>query len=112
MYIYIYIYVPTLSSASTYDRLAVSPRKQLQGKTSTPQSHSPTLSSQLARESLGSINFKGLTFLSELGDRLTAATDEPQGSIIPVPANINPYIQRFNAVSFQRTFIQPEDVEF
>ena len=32
----------------------------------------------LAIEALGPINFKGLKLLSELGDRLTAATDDPR----------------------------------
>ena len=32
----------------------------------------------LAIETLGSVNFKGLKFLSELGNQLTAATDDPR----------------------------------
>ena len=48
---------------------------------------------------LDSINFKELKFLSEFGDRLTAAAYDPQSSIIPVPENINPH------TAFQRCLL-------
>ena len=65
----------------------------------------------LAIETLGPINFKRLKFLSELSDRLTAATDDPiEASFLFKRMSI--LIQRFNAVCFQGTFTQPEEVEF
>ena len=65
----------------------------------------------LAIETLGPINFKGLQFLSELSDRLTAATDEPREASF-LFQRISILIQHFNAVCFQGTFTQPEEVEF
>ena len=53
----------------------------------------------LATETLGPINFKGLKFLSELGDRLTAATDDPREASF-LFKRISILIQRFNAVFF------------
>ena len=65
----------------------------------------------LAIETLGAINFKGLTFLSELVDRLTAATGDPREASF-LFHRISILKQRFNAVCFQGTFTQPEKVEF
>ena len=65
----------------------------------------------LAIETLDPINFKGLKFLSELGDRLTAVTDDPREALF-LFQRISILIQRFNAVCFQGTFTQPEKVEF
>ena len=65
----------------------------------------------LAIETLGPINFKGLKFFSELGDRLTAATDDLREASF-LFQRISILIQRFNAVCFQETFTQPEEVEF
>ena len=53
----------------------------------------------LAIETLGQINFKGLKFLSEFGDRLTAATDDHREASLPFQS-ISILIQRFNAVCF------------
>ena len=54
----------------------------------------------LAVETLGSINFKGLKFLSELGDRLISATDDLRDLSFPIK-RISILIQRFNSVCFQ-----------
>ena len=61
-------------------------------------------------ETLGPINFKGLKFLSELGDRLTATTDDLREASF-LFQRISNLIQRFNAVCFQGIFTQPEQVE-
>ena len=65
----------------------------------------------LTMDTLGPINFKGLKFLSELCIRLTAATDDPREASF-LFQRISILIQRFNAVCFQGTFTQPEEVEF
>ena len=65
----------------------------------------------LAIEIIGPINFKGLKFLSEFRDRLTAATDDPREAAF-LFQRISILIQRFNAVCFQLTFTQPEEDEF
>ena len=65
----------------------------------------------LAIETLGQINFKGLKFLSEFGDRLTAATDDHREALF-LFQRISILVQRFNAVCFQGTYTQPKEVEF
>ena len=65
----------------------------------------------LAIETLGPINFKWLKFLSELGDRLTASTDDPRETSFLFQW-ISILIQCFSAVCFQGTFTQPEEVEY
>ena len=66
----------------------------------------------LAIETLGPpINCKGLKLISELSDRLTAATDDPREASF-LFQRISIIIQRFNAVCFQGTFTQHEEVEF
>ena len=65
----------------------------------------------LAIETLGPINFKGLKFLSESGDHLTAATDDPREASF-LFQQISILIQRFNAVCFQGTLTQLEGVEY
>ena len=64
----------------------------------------------LAIVTLGPINFKGLKFLCELGDRLTAATDDPREASFLFQRISS--VQCFNTVCFQVTFTQPDNVEF
>ena len=57
----------------------------------------------IAMESLGSIGTKALTFLRELGRRLTRATDDPRETMF-LFQRLSVAIQRFNAVCVAGTF--------
>ena len=57
----------------------------------------------LAFETLGPINSEGMTFLSDLGQKLCTATgDQRETSFLFQRLSLT--IQRFNAVAFRRTF--------
>ena len=59
----------------------------------------------LALETLGPINSKGRSFLSDLGRRITAVTGDPrEGAFLFQRLSIA--IRRFNSVCFQDTFIR------
>ena len=65
----------------------------------------------LAIETLGPINFKELNYLSELGDRSTASTDDHRETSF-LFQRISILMQRFNAVCFQIVFTKAEEVAF
>ena len=74
------------------------------------QKYEPLLGSHdfipLALETLGPINCRGLTFLNDLGHRLSQVTDEPRETAF-LFQRISITIQRFNAVAFAGAFVKP-----
>ena len=60
----------------------------------------------LALETLGPINCRGLTFLTDLGHRLSQVTDEPRETAF-LFQRLSIIIQRFNAVAFAGAFVKP-----
>ena len=64
----------------------------------------------LAFETLGPINNEGLTFLSDLGQKLGIVTGDPRETSY-LFQRISLLIQRFNAVAFRGTFASQETAE-
>jgi len=64
----------------------------------------------LALETLGPINCEGLSFLSELGQKLRATTGEMRETAF-LFQRISITIQRFNAVAFRGTFASQDTDE-
>jgi len=62
----------------------------------------------LAVETLGPINSTGLQFLSELGRRITEITGDPREKAFLLQ-RLSITIQRFNAICFQGSFLNPAD---
>ena len=60
---------------------------------------------------LDSINFKGLKFISELNDRLIAATSEIREALF-LFLRISIIMQLFKVICLQGTFTQLEEVEY
>ena len=61
----------------------------------------------LAFETLGPINNEGLTFLSDLGQKLCTVTGDPRETTF-LFQRLSLTIQRFNAVAFRGTFASQE----
>ena len=64
----------------------------------------------LAFETLGPINAKGASFLSELGHRITACTGDPRETSF-LFQRLSVIIQRFNRVAFDGSFIHTADTD-
>src|SRR6201995_1154328 len=62
----------------------------------------------IACETMGSLNSKALSFLSELGRRISAVSGDPRESSF-LFQRISVAIQRFNGVCFKGSFVTPPD---
>ena len=61
----------------------------------------------VAFETMGPINAAGLEFIRELGRRITMVTGEPKETSYLLQ-RLSVTIQRFNAIAFRGTFVQPD----
>ena len=61
-------------------------------------------------ETLGPVNAEGLRFLDQIGDRLSAVTEDPRVSSF-LYQTLSVLVQRFNMIFFRGSFISETDTE-
>ena len=64
----------------------------------------------VAVETLGPVYVKGLRFLDQIGDRLSAVTGDPR-ELSFLYQRLSVLVQRFNVIAFREPFISETDTE-